>query len=273
MKVRCSNEKGISMKLQTLVRWPALLLMLSLIAGCGVRSISDSGYASDSSHGRPGASNPFYKGELNEFEVLGIDRTQKITEDDIRKSFDAKRPLSIPKGSSILLVQSGATFPDDEMVRSLEKYYTVAAFTGVPDQNTLRPSSTADQAAPYFMALRLAAAKGGYEKIVAYWGILETAREGLGTKAVSWVPFIGAAIPDENQRMRIRLKVAVVDVKSGQWEMFAPDSLDDESASAHYTRESSDQEQVAMLKDKAYQVAAEDLVKRYARAERAGAAD
>jgi hypothetical protein len=259
------------MKLRTLVRWPALFLTLLLIAGCGMRSISDSGYYADSGHGRPGASNPFYKGELNEFDVLGIDRTQKITEDDIRKSFDAKRPLSIQKGSSILLVQSGAMFPDDQMVRSLEKYYTVAAFTGVPDQSTLRPVSTADQSAPYFMVLRLAAAKGGYEKIVAYWGILETAREDLGTKAVSWVPFVGAAIPDESQRMRMRLKVAIVDVKSGQWEMFTPDSLDDESASAHYTRESSDQEQVALLKDKAYKIAAEDIVKRYARSANTGA--
>lgn len=115
------------------------------------------------------------------------------------------------------------------------------------------------------MSLRLAAAKGGYEKIVAYWGILETAREGLGTKAVSWVPIIGGAVPDESQRMRIRLKVAIVDVKSGQWEMFVPDSLDDDSMSAHYTREASDQQQVALLKAKAYQLASEDVVKRYGR--------
>ncbi len=261
------------MTLRNPVRWPALFLMLTLIAGCGVRSISDSGYSSDSSHGRPGASNPYYKGELSEFEVLGIDRTQKITDDDIRTSFAAKRPLSIPKGSSILLVQSGAMFPDDQMIKSLEKYYTVAAFTGVPDRNTLGPSSGTDHAAPYFMALRLAAAKGGYEKIVAYWGILETAREDLVTKAISWAPFVGAAIPDENQRMRIRLKVAIIDVRSGQWEMFAPDSLDDESASARYTREASDQEQVALLKDEAYKVAAEDLVKRYARSEPTGSAN
>lgn len=253
------------MKQCFLVRGSILFLALLLIAGCGTRSISDSGYSSDSSRGYPGASNPYYKGELSEFDVLGIDRTQKISEEDIQKSFDAKRPMTIPKGSSILLVQSGAVFPDDGMVRSLEKYYTVAAFTGVPNPNALSPASAIDQRPPYFMVLRLAAAKGGYEKIVAYWGILETAREGLGTKAVSWVPFVGAAIPDENQRMRIRLKVAVVDVKSGQWEMFAPDSFDDDSMSALLTREYSDQAQVNLLKDKAYKIAAEDLVNRYAR--------
>lgn len=256
------------MKHRLLVRWPSLFLLLLSIAGCDVRSISNSGYNPNTGYGygsRASPSNPFYNGELSEFDVLGIDPTQKVTEADIRNSFAAKQPLSLPKGSSILLVQSGAMLPDDQMVRSLEKYYTVAAFSGVPDQRAPRTTPPSDQSPPYFMSLRLAAAKGGYEKIVAYWGILETAREGIGTKAVSWVPFIGGAIPDENQRMRIRLKVAIVDVKSGQWEMFVPDSFGDESLSAGYTREASDQEQVASLKDKAYQVAAEDIVKRYAR--------
>lgn len=41
-------------------------------------------------------------------------------------------------------------------------------------------------------------------------------------KVVSWVPILGALVPDENQRMRIRLKVALIDVKSGKWEMFSP---------------------------------------------------
>ena len=76
------------------------------------------------------------------------------------------------------------------------------------------------------------------------------------------MPFVGGAIPDEGQEMRIRLKVAVVDAKSGQWDMFSPEPLYDTAASARYTRESSDQGQVALLKTKAYEVAAEDLMKR-----------
>ena len=38
------------------------------------------------------------------------------------------------------------------------------------------------------------AARGGYEKIVVYWGILETAQENLETKAVSWVPIVGVGM-------------------------------------------------------------------------------
>ena len=115
------------------------------------------------------------------------------------------------------------------------------------------------------MSLRLAAAKGGHEKILAYWGLLETAQKELGTKAVSWVPIVGGAIPDEKQEMRIRLKVAVVDARSGRWDMFSPEPYQDIAASGQYTRESSDQGQVALLKARAYETAAEGLVKRYSR--------
>lgn len=230
--------------------------MVLALSGCAsTRSISDSGYRAESAHHSRASDNPFYKGELSEFQILGINPETKTTEEDISKALESKQRLSLPKGASIMLVQSGAMIPDETMVKSLEKYYNVSVFTGVP-------VSRADD---YSMSLRLAAAKGGYERIVAYWGLLETAQKDLGTKAVSWVPFVGGAIPDEGQEMRIRLKVAIVDVRSGQWDMFSPEPFRDASLSARYTRESSDQGQVESLKTKAYQAAAEDLVKRYSK--------
>jgi hypothetical protein len=65
--------------------------------------------------------------------------------------------------------------------------------------------------------------------------------------------------------MRIRLKVAVVDVRTGQWEMFTPEPFEDVDSSGRYARVSSDQAQVAVLKEKGYRAAVDDLVKRYAR--------
>jgi hypothetical protein len=247
--------------------------ILLLLAGCATRSISNSGYRPDSVYGRTSGANPFYQGELSELDVLGIERDRKITEEDIQKAFSDKQPLTVKKGTSILLVQSGAMFPDTPMIKAFEKYYTVAGFTGVPDRpnspaarpGAAGPVMTTTSPNSYAMTLRLAAAKGGYEKVVAYWGVLESAREKLGTKAVSWVPFIGGAIPDEEQRMRIRLKVAVIDTRSGQWEIFTPDDHEDDAISANYTRASSDQTQVAILKEKAYASTSEDFVKRYAR--------
>jgi len=51
--------------------------------------------------------------------------------------------------------------------------------------------------------------------------------------------------------MRIRLKMAVIDVRSGHWEMFSPEAFDDASYSARVGRAGADQAQVWALKDKA----------------------
>lgn len=236
-------------------RFTVLIMLIALAAtGCATRSISDSGYRAEPGYRSQPSGNPFYQGELTEFEVLGIDPDAKITQDEINKAFESKERITLPKGSSIMLIQSGAMIPDEAMVKALEKYYNISVFSGVRVCRGINNIA---------MSLRLAAAKGGYERIVAYWGLLETARKDLSTKAVSWVPFVGGAIPDEGQEMRIRLKVAVVDVKSGQWETFSTEPFQDTAVSARYTRESSDQSQVALLKTKSYEAAAQDLVKRY----------
>lgn len=233
-----------------------LVLLGAVLCGCATRSISNSGYQTESWYGSRTPANPFYKGELSEFDVLGIDPKVNVTGDDIAKALETRKTLKLPKGSAIMLIQSGASIPDEPMVKALEKYYNVSVFSGVPlsqDSNN------------YSMPLRLAAAKGGFEKIVVYWGLLETAQKELGTKAVSWVPFVGGVITDESQEMRIRLKLAVVDVKTGQWDMFSPEPFDDAASSARYGREASDQGQVSVLKKKAYESAAEDLVKRFSK--------
>ncbi|HWS01870.1 MAG TPA: aminopeptidase [Gammaproteobacteria bacterium] len=239
-------------------RTSILLLVLSiLLAGCGSRSISNSGYYADSDREYSKHSDPSYKGELSEFNVLGIDPNAAVAESDIATALATKQRFAIAKGSTIMLIQSGTMIPDDLMVKSLEKYYNVAVFTGVPQQ----ADSSANN---YSRSLRLAAARGGAEKLVVYWGVLETGTENLATKVVSWVPFVGGVLPDQNQRMRIRLKLAVVDVKTGQWEMFTPEAFEDVDSSGRYSRVSSDQAQVAVLKEKGYAAAVDDLVKRYA---------
>jgi len=237
--------------------YPILFAFIVLaVTGCATRSISDSGYHPESGHRSHASSNPFYKGELSEFDVLGISPDARITQEDIEKAIETRQRITLPKGSSIMLIQSGALIPDEMMVKALEKYYSVSVFSGVP---------ATPNTGSYAMPLRLAAARGGHDRIVVYWGILETVQKGYGTKAVSWVPFVGGAIPDEGQEMRIRLKVAVVDTKSGQWDMFSPEPFGDTAVSARYTRESSDQGQVALLKANAYEEAARDLVKRYSK--------
>ena len=247
----------------TLLRLPILLTAVLSVAACGMRPISDSGYQADASHSSYAVSNPLYRGEISEFDVLGAGGNVSITEEDIQKSFAARRPLAIMRGSPVMVVQSGAIFPDDPMLKSLAVYYPVVGFSGIPEQAAYDPSKCANPNPPYAMVLRLLAAKGGYEKIVVYWGVIETAQEDLATKAVSWIPIIGNGIADQNQRMRIRLKVAVIDVRSGQWETFAPEPVESAATSADRTRVSSDQGQVAALKDAGYKAAADEIARRY----------
>ena len=231
----------------------ALACVLLVLTACTVRSISDSGYREPGySHG-----NPAYRGELSEYDVLGVDPGGAYRDAEIQKAIVERRPLSVRKGSGILLVQSGAEMADPEMIGAMEKYYTVATFSGVPQQ--------AKVTTPYSQLFRMAAAKGGYETVIVYWGVLESETQGLGGKAISWLPVIGGVVPDENQQMRIRLMMVVIDTRTGGWASFSPEPFADEAMSNQHGRAAADQRQVMELKGNAYKAAAEAVALRYGR--------
>ena len=234
----------------TTISWPAVWLVAVVITlgGCATRSISDSGYRGE--YGWMGRSQV---AELSEFSVLGIDPNQPITDQDIAAQYAARKPVKLRKGAGILLIQSGAMFSDEPMQRELAKTFRVGPFSGIAAAST----------GNYSKALRLSAAQGGYDYILCYWGVLEANQKKLATKGVSWVPIVGRAIPDETQQMRIRLKAFVVDVRTGQWVMIGPDAIGDNAVSAHINRETSDQAQVAELKDKAYTALVVELCAKY----------
>ncbi len=235
-----------------------------LLGGCETRSISNSGYPVE----RGGAKNPFYSGELSEFDVLGIDPANPTTDEAIAQQLASHRKVALRKGAPIMLIQSGASIPDDGMVRVLERHFPIVPFTGVPVGRSAAKAPAGSQAVEtrptdYARALRLAAARAGAETILCYWGVLESTTDREATKGVSWVPVVGSVIPDETQQMRIRLDVAIIDVRTGSWSMFAPEAFVDSAVSASRNRESSDQVQVTALKERAYQAAAQKLITRY----------
>jgi hypothetical protein len=242
-------------------RWrvAAVLGAILLLCACTTRSISNSGYAAGGDRG-----NPFYRGELSEFDVLGIDLGAPVSEAEIARELDRRQRVGVRKGATIMLIQSGAAIPDHQMVTALDRHFSAVPFSGVPLATAGRLTGADTPVATYARALRLAAAKSGADIIFCYWGVLESAVEREATKAVSWVPIIGAVVPDETQSMRIRLKVAVIDVRSGQWSMFAPEAYLDAALSASLSRAASDRRQVELLKDKAYNAAVDAFVARYA---------
>lgn len=230
-----------------------LCAALLLPAGCTTRSISDSGYESDSSIRYRPRTNAF-KGELIELDVLGIERNPKITDQDIATALDNASRVKIRKGSNVLLVQSGAAYPDEPMIAGLSQALVVTPFNGQPGQF---------EKENHHKAMRFAAARGGCETIVCYWGILESSRQNLDSKFVSWVPVVGSVVPDEHQHMRIRLRIAIVDVRTGHWTMLSPEPFVDQAWSARLGRERSDQAQVNRLKQSAYATATRELLKRH----------
>ena len=279
---------------------PKLILLalsaLCIFAGCArsVRSISQSGYANQyCTYPAP------YARELDEYEVLGLDRTQSATEEEIQRAVREAKPIRLSPGSPVLLIQSGAIFPDAGMVAALSKTFRVVPFTGLanelkpaaarshertarnvaiiadPDKPaTIVPLSTVAkeryQTAPptdqgaYSRTLRLAAARAGAAAIVCYWGILESGSEDLPTKTVTWLPAVNWVLPDEKQHMRINLKVAVVDVATGSWSVFSVQPPESGSVTRRTKREATDQRLVESLNQKAYAEAAESLAQLFA---------
>jgi len=244
------------------------IVLIALLTGCASRnrSISDSGYRPDANQVRSHASHPLkddhfaYRGELSEFDLLGVNRDRFVTEDQIGAALDAAKQVKLANGETVLLVQSGAMFPDGEMVKAMGKQFRVVPFSGVPPEGMRTTSGERDQPA-YARTFRLAAAQAGASHIVCYWGVLESMRSNMNTKAISWVPIAGWIIPDENQAMRLRLKLAVIDVRTGNWSVVSPESFVDKSSwSNRYDRDRADQHQVQELKELAYAAGVKELL-------------
>lgn len=233
------------------------LAVLVVTLGCArTRSISNSQYTRETSCYPPADRHTKvtfgYYGELNEHDVLAIDPERRITEGDIAQALTNRSVPKLRHGSTVLLVQSGAAIPDAAMVSALEHHFRVVPFSGVPNAHD-------GSRGAYSRLLRLIAARAGCETIVCYWGILESGRSDIATKTISWVPLAGWMVPDERQAMRIRLKVAVIDVRTGNWTVISPAAHEDRAASTRLSRGSSDQQQVEKLKQLAYASAARDL--------------
>jgi hypothetical protein len=216
--------------------------VLLFLAGCmATRSISDSGFDRDYS----------YRGEIREIDLVGSRNETNISESDITEALkSAPVPSKLPRGAKVLVIQSGASTPDENFLAEINQSIIAVPFSGVPDGN----KSTLSK------ALRLTAARGGIAHILCYWGVLESAKRDISGKVVSWIPVAGLFVPDEKQEMRIRLRAIIIDVPTGRWTMVTPPPFEDTASSAAVIRKSSDQKQVDRLKRSAYHELAQTLV-------------
>ncbi|MDP0500193.1 MAG: aminopeptidase [Verrucomicrobiota bacterium JB022] len=235
------------------MKLPLLPVLASalLLAGCTTTSISNSGYRANQ-YGASGNNTVAYRGELDQWDVLGVNTDTEVTEEAIQNALAEHTTPPLQVGQKLLVIQSGALLPDPEMQEALGEYFSVEPFTGQPDPDDFK-------AAPLHKRLRLAAARGGIDTLVVYWGLVDSTKEGEVTNSVSWLPFVGQIIPDETKHMRIRLKVAVIDVSTGNWTVLNTEPVSAESISSRMNREASHDKMVLALKREVYQQAAQEL--------------
>ncbi len=241
-----------------------------VVAGCTryVRPISNAAYGESPKRGmywgpETTQAPAQYRGELSEFEVLGVTRGQAASENEIRRALEQAKSVKLRPNSSILLIQSGAAFPDGPMIEELGKHFRVVPFSGVPGNaaTASRLEYGSGTAESYAKSLRLAAARGGNDCIICYWGILESENEKFPTKTISWLPGVNWVLPDEKEHMRIKLKFAVIDVASGSWTIFSPKEFEQARSSRSPRRGVVDQKMVEAIKKEAYQAGVNELLR------------
>jgi hypothetical protein len=228
---------------------PLVCVSVLLLVGCETRSrsISNSGY--DGAYGW-GGGGPTYRGELSEFDILGAAPAQEATQANIVQALESATAPTLKRGDKLILIQSGAMVPDNDMMDAAGLSFSVAPFSGVP------PAEKSSMAA----SLRLRAAQGGYRYILCYWGVLETAQQDKEGKVVSWIPVVGSFVPDQKEQMRIRLKGLLVDVATGNWKMLTPEAQSDARFNSGKTRAEEDQKLVLALKAKGYKSLVAELL-------------
>ncbi|HEV8542589.1 MAG TPA: hypothetical protein VGR78_09370 [Verrucomicrobiae bacterium] len=194
--------------------------------------------------------------QLKENDVLGLRATDKVTDREISRVLDETRTISLRRGSTVLVVQSGARHPDKEMSDALSADFTIIPYSGVPSELCSEDEDVSK-------ALRLAAAHSKAETILVYWGHLELKRDEMPTGIVSWVPVVDFMVPDEYQKMRMYLKIALIDVRTGQWATFRTEPIEDQTLTTRYAREHEQKWPMQGVKQRLYQASVRQLMDGY----------
>jgi hypothetical protein len=199
--------------------------------------------------------------QLKENEVLGLKQSRRLTNDDINRVLDEAASLKIKEGSTILLVQSGSPHPDKEMADELSQRFVVVPHTGLPNEIRSTPDDDISK------LLRLAAAHCKAETLLVYWGNLEIKRDDLPTSLVSWVPVVDFTVPDEYQRIRMHLKVALVDVRTGNWSTFRTEPIESDALTTRFAREHEQKWPLQNTKQRLYKNTVQKILDAYAMAQ------
>ncbi len=74
--------------------------------------------------------------------------SQPITESQIQERLSQHQPVRVPRGSRVLLVQSGAFLPDSTLIAAVNRHYSSVPFSGQPARTNNPSNALAADLAP-----------------------------------------------------------------------------------------------------------------------------
>lgn len=225
-----------------------------LLIGCAHNHNSDFHRADYSSRKVKG-----YSGyELNQMDVIGPAAEATPSDTDIQKALDRSSAVQLKAGESVLVLQSGQSAPDARMVEEVNKHYRAIPFSGIRSDWARHKFDSPDD--HYAKSLRMAAAQAGAEKILCFWGNLEVSRHDLSTKTITWLPVVDVIVPDQKDKVRVHLKLALIDVRTGAWSLFRTEPVQANVVTTGWGREHLEIPEVKKLQKESYVVAVNSLV-------------
>jgi len=255
MRSNAESVKPLSGTLMTLIPTNMLSFMLAVIFA-GVLSACGSVPSKPAPGDDAAVAKPVVavvQAALTETDVLGFDTAQSVSEEEIVKAAGPRGKVQVKRGAPVMLIQAGAAAPDEIMLREAGNFFALTSFSGFAQRR-----HDAGESANLARALRLTAAKGGSDFLIVYWPILEAGGSKPG--APDWRP-IGGDIPFEAEQVRMRMRMLVVDVKSGHWATASPETLEDKAARGGWFRKPTSAQRIAAIKERAYKHALQEALR------------
>lgn len=186
---------------------PLLLLSsaAALVVSCTSTSLSNPG---GSGHGE----------DLNLYELTGDKPQAQVTERDIAAALGSRSGSLPVRGGKILLVQSGAHQPDQELAEAFRPLGQIVEWNGQAQEPGSQEKNDKRFGGAIGRRLRLVAAQQGCTHVVVVFGEIQSAARDLPTDAVvGWIPIVGSLVPGEVSGTRLFAQALVMEVASPRY--------------------------------------------------------
>ncbi|HEX2749548.1 MAG TPA: hypothetical protein VHM91_16180 [Verrucomicrobiales bacterium] len=128
---------------------------------------------------------------------------------------------SLPvRGARVLLVQSGAHQPDEQLIASFQRYCQPVLWDGRnPDSGSGTSTGEGKKGASTAVGrrLRLAAAQQGCSHVIVVFGEIQSDSKALPTAVVGWVPVVGELLPTEHSGTRLLAQAMIMETRSPRY--------------------------------------------------------